>query len=172
MILFTAFIIALVVSLLFTPLASRLAFRLGMMDGDSSEDAPGIPSIGGLAIFLGFTASILAGMIIFPVLPGQTIVDTSISWRMLCLLMIFSGLLMTVTGFIDDRIELKPTTKLLLHSIVAAAAGVSSYLEGETEPLPGYRGLYWMAAPITLLWLLGITNSINLLDHADGVTSG
>ncbi len=62
-----------------------------MMDGDSSEDAPGIPSIGGLAIFLGFTASILAGMIIFPVLPGQTIVDTSISWRMLCLLMIFSA---------------------------------------------------------------------------------
>lgn len=173
MILFTAFIIALVVSLLFTPLASRLAFRLGMMDGDSSEDAPGIPSIGGLAIFLGFTASMLAGMIIFPVLPGQTIVDTSISWRMLCLLMVFSGLLMTVTGFIDDRIELKPTTKLLLHSIVAAAAGVFFILRGAKLSLfLDTGGLYWMAAPITLLWLLGITNSINLLDHADGVTSG
>lgn len=173
MILFTALMISLILTLILTPLASRIAMKLGMVDGDSEEKSSRIPSIGGLAIFLGFAASITAGMIIFPVLPGQIVADTSISWRSLCTLILASGLLMTITGFIDDRIELKPSTKLLLHSLVAAVAGAFFILKGaQVRLFLDTGGVNWLAAPLTLLWLLGITNSINLLDHADGVTSG
>lgn len=169
MILFTAMMISLVLTLVFTPLTSRLASRLGMLDGGSG----GVPVIGGIAVFAGFSASIAAGMMIFPVLPGQSVTDTGISWQVLCTLILIFGFLMTVTGFIDDRMVLKPSVKLLLHSLVAVVAGVFFVMNGASLRLfLDVGGLNWMAAPITLIWLLGITNSINLLDHADGVTAG
>ena len=171
MILFTAFIVSLIVALILTPLTSRLALRLGMVDGGSGGTR--IPHTGGLAIFLGFAASISAGLIIFPNLPGQIVVDTSISWRVLCTLMLASGFLITITGFIDDRIELKPSMKLILHSLVAVVAGVFFVIKGaQLRLFLDTGGINWLAAPITLVWLVGITNSINLLDHADGVTAG
>lgn len=173
MILFTALMVALIVSLILTPLASRLAVKTGMVDGGSEGRGSRIPHAGGLAIFFGFASSIAAGMIIFPVLPGQIVADTSISWRVLCTLILASGLLMTITGFIDDRIELKPGTKLILHSLVAVVAGVFFVIKGaQVRLFLDTGGVNWLAAPITLIWLLGITNSINLLDHADGVTAG
>ncbi len=173
MILLTAFVISLVVSLLLTPLASRLATRLGMIDPGSPEGCSGIPTIGGIAIFLGFAVAILAGMIIFPFLPGEGVADTPISWKSLCILLVSSGFLMTLTGFIDDKMVFKPGTKLLLHSLVVTAAGVFFLLKGaQVRLFLETSGVNWLAAPVTLLWLLGITNSMNLLDHADGVTAG
>jgi len=166
-------IIALVISLIFTPLASRLALRLGMVDRKMGKSSSPVPSIGGLAIFLGFALSITAGLVIFPIFPDQGIADTPISWRSLCLLIIGSGFLMTATGFIDDRFELSPSMKLLLHSIVSIAVGVLFVLKGaQLRLFLEGSSLSWLAAPVTLLWLLGITNSVNLLDHADGVTAG
>lgn len=173
MILFTALMISLILTLVLTPLASRIAVRLGIVDGGSQGDGSRIPTAGGLAIFFGFSASIAAGMIIFPALPGQIVADTGISWRALCTLILASGFLMTITGFIDDRIELKPLTKLLLHSFVAAVAGALFIIKGaQVRLFLDIGGVNWLAAPLTLIWLLGITNSINLLDHADGVTAG
>lgn len=170
MILFTSMMVALISTLILTPLSSRAAHRLGIVD---KSNGMGIPSTGGLAIFFGFAASIAAGMIIFPVLPGHSVTDTGISWRALCTLILASGGLMTLTGFIDDRIELKPVTKLLLHSLVAVVAGAFFVMKGaQIRLFLDSGGVNWLAAPITMIWLLGITNSVNLLDHADGVTGG
>lgn len=173
MILLTAFVISLVFALLLTPLASRLAIRFGMVDSAVPDGSSGIPTIGGIAIFLGFSAAMLAGMIIFPFLPGEGVADTPISWRSLCVLMVSSGFLMTLTGFIDDKMEFRPGIKLLLHSVVVTGAGVYFLMKGaQVRLFLESSGVNWLAAPVTVLWLLGITNSMNLLDHADGVTAG
>jgi UDP-GlcNAc:undecaprenyl-phosphate GlcNAc-1-phosphate transferase len=173
MILLTSLTVALVFSLLLTPLMSRLAGKWGFVDRGSKSGGSGTPVMGGVAVFLGFAAAIVAGMLIFPVLPGESIADTPLSWRSICILVLASGFLMALTGFLDDRFELSPRTKLLLHSAVVLIAGalfvvngaqVHLFLEGDH--------IAWLAAPITLVWLLGITNSVNLLDHADGVTAG
>lgn len=173
MILLTAMILALITSLVLTPLASRLAVKLSMVDRKKESGSAPVPFMGGIAIFLGFAVSISAGMVIFPVLPGQVVSDTAISWRSLCLLIMGSGLLMTFSGLLDDKFELRPSMKLLLHSIVATAVGVLFVIKGaQLRLFIEDSSLSWLAAPVTLLWLLGITNSVNLLDHADGVTAG
>jgi len=173
MILLTGMVIALVVSLILTPLLSRLSVKTGMVDRTVKTRQGGIPTLGGVAIFLGFAVSISAGLLIFPVLPGESIADTSLSWQTICVLMLSAGFLMALTGFIDDKFQLSPFMKLLLHSLVAVIAGVFFLLKGAQIRLFLDAGsIAWLAAPVTLIWLLGITNSINLLDHADGVTAG
>jgi UDP-GlcNAc:undecaprenyl-phosphate GlcNAc-1-phosphate transferase len=173
MILLTSLTVALVFSLLLTPLMSRLAGKLGFVDRGNRSGSSGIPVMGGVAVFLGFAAAIVAGMLIFPVLPGESIADTPLSWQSICILVLASGFLMALTGFLDDRFELSPRTKLLLHSVVVLIAGAFFVVNGAQVHLflEGGR-IAWLAAPITLVWLLGITNSVNLLDHADGVTAG
>lgn len=173
MILLTSFVIALVVSLILTPLTARLAGKFGFVDSRDRPNHVGTPIMGGVAIFLGFSAAIVAGMVIFPVLPGQGIADTHISWQTLCVLTLISGFLMALTGFLDDKFELSPSMKLFLHSLVAIIAGILFVVNGaQVRLFLDGSALAWLAAPLTLLWLLGITNSINLLDHADGVTGG
>lgn len=173
MILLTSLVIALVVSLLMTPLMSRLACKWGFVDSKGKTENTGMPVMGGIAIFLGFAVAITAGMLIFPVLPDESIADTPLSWRSICILVLVSGFLMALTGFLDDKFELSPRMKLFLHSVVAIIVGILFVMNGAQVRLflEGSR-LAWLAAPITLIWLLGITNSINLLDHADGVTAG
>ena len=173
MILLTSMVIGLVVSLILTPLMSRLAGKWGFVDGRKQTENVGIPVMGGVAIFLGFAAAIVAGMLIFPVLPGESIVDTPLSWRSICIFMLVSGFLMALTGFLDDKFELSPRMKLFLHSIVAIVVGTLFVVNGAQVRL-FLEGSHvaWLTAPVTLIWLLGITNSINLLDHADGVTAG
>lgn len=173
MILITSLVIALLVSFLLTPLMSRLAGKWGFVDSKDKPGSSGTPFMGGVAIFLGFAAAIVAGMLFFPVLPGESIVDTSLSWRSICILVLVSGFLMALTGFLDDKYELSPQMKLFLHSVVAIVVGILFVVNGAQVRLflEGTR-VAWLAAPVTLIWLLGITNSINLLDHADGVTAG
>ena len=173
MILLTSFVVALLVSFIITPLTSRIAGKWGFVDMKHEAETPGVPTLGGVAIFLGFAASIVAGMLIFPVLPGENIADTPLSWQSICILVLVSGFLMALTGFIDDKYELSPITKLILHSVVAVAAGTLFVLKGaQVRLFLEGSPAGWLTAPITLIWLLGITNSINLLDHADGVTAG
>lgn len=173
MILLTSFVIALVVSLLITPLMSRLAWKCGLVSREENRGNSGTPIMGGVAVFLGFSAAIVAGMLIFPVLPGESIADTPLSWRSICILMLVSGFLMSLTGFLDDKYALSPRMKLFLHSVVAIVVGTLFVVNGAQVRLflEGSQ-IAWLAVPVTLVWLLGITNSVNLLDHADGVTAG
>jgi UDP-GlcNAc:undecaprenyl-phosphate GlcNAc-1-phosphate transferase len=173
MILLTSFIVAVVVSFVLTPLVSRFAPKRESIRNTGLSNVSATPVTGGVAIFIGFTMAIVAGMLIYPVLPGENIADTPLSWRSVCILVLASGFLMALTGFVDDRYEFSPKVKLVLHSIVVVIAGTLFVVNGAQVHLFLESGsIAWLAAPVTLIWLLGITNSVNLLDHADGVTAG
>jgi UDP-GlcNAc:undecaprenyl-phosphate GlcNAc-1-phosphate transferase len=105
--------------------------------------------LGGVAIYI----SVLLSFIIFT--PRLTIAYPLLA----------AGTLMFATGLIDDVVHIKPYTKLVLQLI--AASVVVSF--GLRLPWGDYR---WVNDVLTIFWLVGITNAINLLDNMDGLAAG
>ena len=106
-------------------------------------------------------------------LPEGNIADTPLNWQSLGFMVVGGGFLLALTGLLDDILELSPRTKLMMQSLSALAVGVYFVVKGAQVSLFLSGGsLAWLAAPITLIWLVGITNSLNLLDHADGLAAG
>src|SRR5690606_6394800 len=84
------------------------------------------------------------------------------------------GTIIVITGALDDRFDLSPRWKLL-GQIAAAVAVMSFGLDIEMVHLPFVEtevSLGWLSYPITLLWIVGISNAINLIDGLDGLASG
>src|SRR5262245_38932459 len=73
--------------------------------------------------------------------------------------------LLFVTGLVDDLVEIKPYTKLVVQLI---AATITVYF-GLRLPWTGHQAVNDV---ITILWLVGITNAVNLLDNMDGLAAG
>jgi UDP-GlcNAc:undecaprenyl-phosphate GlcNAc-1-phosphate transferase len=170
-----AFLGALVAALLLTPAARRIALRMDVMDkpGGRKKHASATPLLGGMAIYASFSISVLAGLLLWSGLTEGITADTPLNWRSLGLMVIGGGFLVAVTGLLDDLLDLTARLKLLLQSLSAVAVGVYFVLMGAQLSLflTG-SPLAWLAAPITIVWLVGITNSVNLLDHADGLSAG
>lgn len=103
--------------------------------------------MGGIAIFVSF---VVTGLIFQP--SAYTYVS-------------LGAVLMFGTGFYDDRFELKPIMKFLLQFLAASLLVVSGFLISS-------QWSYWLAIPLTYLWVIGITNAFNLLDNMDGLAAG
>lgn len=86
---------------------------------------------------------------------------------------LLGGSIVLVVGLLDDMRPLKPLTKLLWQ---LAAASVTIYFGVEisfiTNPINGVLPLGFIAIPLTLIWLVGMTNAVNLIDGLDGLASG
>jgi len=107
------------------------------------------PILGGTAIYLAFLTSFL----IFAPKAGHSYA------------ILLGGTLLFVVGFIDDVVTIKPYAKLVAQ-LVAASVVVSS---GMHLPWVDYQ---WINDVLTIFWLVGITNAINLLDNMDGLAGG
>ena len=145
-------------SLLLTPLVKKLAWYLGAVDHPNERriNQQSIPSLGGLAIYISFVLS----LIILGVEHKFYGVVISIS-------------LIVLLGFIDDLYELPAGIKLS-GQIIAALILISwgTKIELITNPAGGVYYLGYLAVPITLLWLVGVTNTVNLIDGLDGLAAG
>lgn len=159
---FIAFFAAIVISFALTPLARLLAIKVGAMDVPKEarkiHNKP-MPYFGGLAIYV----SIIACMFVF--MPHT---KTNIS-------IMVGASIIVATGVVDDMRGLSPRIKLLMQIV---AAGVAIYggvlIHFVTNPLSatGMTLLMDLTIPITLFWIVGITNTINLIDGLDGLASG
>ncbi len=166
-----AFFAALSLSVFLTPLARRVALRHRFVDKPEGRKRHLMttPLLGGMAIYLSFAFIVLAGML---VLDGTSSM-ISLDWKSLCILVIAGAGLMAVVGLLDDILGLSPILKLILHTLAAALAGFVFMTKGAL--LSGFltgSSLAWLTVPMTVIWLVGITNSVNLLDHADGLSAG
>ncbi|MSP11380.1 MAG: undecaprenyl/decaprenyl-phosphate alpha-N-acetylglucosaminyl 1-phosphate transferase [Chloroflexi bacterium] len=153
----TNFMLIFVAALLFavggTPLARRLALRLGVIDLPSERKVHTIPTprLGGLAIY---AAAMMALIIfgdrgylseLFGILVGATLVSSLGAW--------------------DDRSGLRPSLKFagqMLAALILIGAGV----EITIFPHPLLNIL------TTIFWVVGITNALNLMDNMDGLSGG
>ena len=160
----TALLLALIVSFLATPLVRRLAFKIGAVDvprdNRRMHDHP-IPRLGGLAIFLGFFVSVLAYAHLDLELQG---------------ILIGAGMIV-VLGIADDIHSLPAKFKLVVQiaaALCAALHGVA--IEVINNPNIFSENEYWVlggwSIPLSILWIVAITNAVNLIDGLDGLADG
>lgn len=148
-----AFILSFVFALYWTPLLRKAALQLGIVDqadGALKKHDGSVPYFGGVAVFLGFLLTV--GVL------------TDFSQETLGLLL--SGSIALMVGLIDDFGVLTPSQKLLGQTLAALVLIKSgTYIKLEFLPL-------WVAIPLTVLWILAVTNALNIIDIMDGLASG
>ncbi|MBQ6297729.1 MAG: undecaprenyl/decaprenyl-phosphate alpha-N-acetylglucosaminyl 1-phosphate transferase [Selenomonadaceae bacterium] len=167
-----AFAVALIVALAITPLIILLAKKTGAMDAPNARKVhkKPIPRIGGLAIYAGFMASIIFVVIKYG-LDAEMIRET--------VGLMLSGTLIVALGLVDDYKNLPAKIKLL-GQICAAAMLVLVFdvrIDFVTDPFGDYIYLDnfpipHLAIPVTMFWLVGLTNTVNLIDGLDGLAAG
>ena len=152
-----AFVVAGVVSLVLTPLAIRAALRLGVLDrpGAHKSHRTPTPYLGGVAIVLAVTLAITVAAVV----RGETVTTLT---QLLGILAI--ALAMAATGLLDDLRGLPVTIRFGLQ--LAAAVGLW-VLEVRVD----LTGTPAIDLPLTVLWTVGITNAMNLLDNMDGLSA-
>ena len=154
-----AFSIALVVAYFITPKVMELAIKVGALDApDERKVHKGmIPRMGGLAIYAGFVLAVLASMYVSREIMG----------------LLVGGTIILIVGIIDDLKPLPANVKLL-GQIVAAAVLVmfDIRIEWLTNPFGEMIYVDYLAIPLTILWVVGLTNTVNLIDGLDGLAAG
>lgn len=152
-----AFVVAGVISLVLTPLAIRAALRLGVLDrpGEHKSHTTPTPYLGGVAIVVAVTLAIVLAAVV----RGEEL-DTL--GQLLGLLGI--ALAMALTGLVDDLRGLPVALRFGLQ--FAAALGL--FALGIRITLTGAPGA---DLALTVLWTIGITNAMNLLDNMDGLSA-
>ena len=154
-----AFLAAIVTSLLITPLVIKLAIKIGATDKPNKRKVHSkiMPRLGGLAIFGGVVAGYFVGGLYNEKITGITV----------------GAIIIVITGILDDKYELSAKYKLL-GQLLAAGAVVGSGLTIDhlTIPFLGTYDLGLWTFPITVFWIVAITNAINLIDGLDGLSAG
>ena len=159
-----ALVTAMVVALITTPVVKSLAFRVGAVDVPKDNrrmhDHP-IPRMGGLAIFFGFLLSVLIYVELTPELTG----------------MLLGGVIIVVLGIFDDIYALGAKFKLMVQIAAALVAVLSgNVIEVLSNPNVFSSDLWWelgwLAYPVTIIWIVAITNAVNLIDGLDGLANG
>ncbi|WP_141335944.1 glycosyltransferase family 4 protein [Paenibacillus sp. tmac-D7] len=159
------FAVAMLIALLMTPLVKRFAFWVGAVDAPNHRKVHSriMPRLGGLAIFIAFVAAY------FVVSPAMDALKSDVVFGLLV-----GGVIVVVIGALDDRFDLSPKLKLL-GQILAASVVVYSGVVIDLVNVPfgdGVISLEWLAVPLTIFWIVGVTNAINLIDGLDGLSAG
>ena len=162
-----AFLAALGVALLVTPVVIAFARRTGALDKPDARKVHvrPIPRIGGIGIYAAFMVSILIQL---------TFVDLSAEYMMSLIGLMTGGTIIVAIGIIDDYCDLPAKVKLL-GQIAAAAVVVIGFdvrIDVITDPLGDYIYLEFLAIPATIFWIVGLTNTVNLIDGLDGLAAG
>lgn len=156
---FCAVVLALLIAFTTTPAVRALAHIIGAIDvprDNRRMHKKPIPRIGGLSIFLAFVISTALFCEI-----NEALISVYIG-----------GLLIVVVGVLDDINPLNAWVKLFAQ-IVAAVVAVLSGVRLEFINLFGdYINFGVWSIPLTIFWIVGLTNAINLIDGLDGLACG
>lgn len=151
-----------------TPFVIRFAKRVGAVDRPNERkvsDRAAMPLMGGLAVGVGLAAGLLVAVVLEPeALPLDRILGFAVGATILMLV-----------GAWDDRFTMKAYVKLgfqILAAVIAVRVGYgidvfSDPITVQTYVVPG-----WIMWPVSLVWIVGVTNAMNLIDGLDGLSSG
>jgi UDP-GlcNAc:undecaprenyl-phosphate GlcNAc-1-phosphate transferase len=148
-----AFALAAVLAVLLTPKMREAALRFGIVDqptGPLKRHREPVPYLGGLAIYLAFLLSLAATLRFDEDVLG----------------ILLAGAIVVLLGLVDDLGQLGPWTKLA-GQVVAVLVLLKSGIFIQLTFLP-----VWVSIPLSVLWLLAVTNAFNLIDIMDGLSAG
>ncbi|MBJ6361910.1 glycosyltransferase family 4 protein [Paenibacillus sp. GCM10012307] len=169
---FSGFAIALVFALVLTPLVKKFAFAVGAIDKPNHRKVHTriMPRLGGLAIYVAFAAGLL---ILLPFAPEGLFDSSDMN---LIRAMLAGGTLIVLIGALDDRYELSAKVKLVgqLAAACIVVFGFDVKINFVNIPFGGSMQSIaeWISIPLTVFWIVGVTNAINLIDGLDGLASG
>lgn len=157
------FIGSLLLTSFMTPALRLVALKLGITDKPNQSHKTHrepVPYLGGLAIVLSI-CMVTYGSALFTDFSRQTILLSSA--------ILFPALIMALVGLIDDIKQLSPWPRFLAQNSLALLA---TAILVSTDTLGSPLGFIMLDFAVTVLWIVGITNSINFFDNIDGGASG
>jgi UDP-GlcNAc:undecaprenyl-phosphate/decaprenyl-phosphate GlcNAc-1-phosphate transferase len=157
---FRTLVVCFLVSILITPLVKKIAFLIGATDKPNQRKVhlTTMPRLGGLAIFISF----IVGIYMFkPINPSASAI-------------LLGSLIIIITGICDDLFELSAKIKLFGQLAAAMIVVFFGNIQVDFINLPFGAQLEFglLSIPFTILWIVGITNAINLIDGLDGLAAG
>jgi len=170
-----AFVLAALISLFATPVVRRAIRRVGLLDhpDERRTQRRPLPRGGGLAVMVAFVAvgGILA--IVGSAVPG---VPPTSGVDMGELIALFGGgILAAVLGVIDDALDLRARWQFLgqiVVALVAVAAGITVDFIGNPFGSDNIDFPAWFSISFTVVWVVGMINSLNFIDGLDGLSTG
>ncbi|MBM7566497.1 glycosyltransferase family 4 protein [Paenibacillus sacheonensis] len=167
-----AFIISLCLALALTPLVIKLAYKIGAIDKPNHRKVHTkiMPRLGGLGIYAAFVGAYFA---VQPFIPEGLFRSYD---KNLVNAMLAGGTIIVLIGALDDRFELSAKVKLLGQIIAACVVVFGFGVKIDLLNIPFGEAMQpvaaWVSIPITILWIVGVTNAINLIDGLDGLAAG
>lgn len=171
------FLAAGLTTLLMTPLARKVAWKLGAVDYPNARriNREPIPRMGGIAVFLGITAAFVVQYLGTTYLRWPMVLAPSPHLKNIRYWSLVGGFVcIFLVGAIDDVFQLKPLHKLL-GQVVAASIAVGGGLVIGVIVNPFTEGplcMGWLSYPVTVAYLVAYVNIFNLIDGLDGLASG
>lgn len=156
------FAAAFAISLVTTPFSIYFAKKVGAIDKPKARGMhkESIPRMGGIAIVCGFMISILVFM------PFMQDLD-----KKQCFGILLGALIIVILGMLDDIYDLNAKLKFGVQ-IVAAFVAIYCGVRINFVFWPFASKISIFSIPVTLLWIVGITNAVNLIDGLDGLAAG
>ncbi|MEA5503658.1 MraY family glycosyltransferase [Halotia wernerae UHCC 0503] len=145
------------------PTVRKFALRVGWADQPNARrlNREPLPNAGGLAIYAGVIAALILASLLRPIELQSVLAQV--------LTILLGGSILVLVGFIDDQFSLPPSVRLwtqILTALLLFANGISIEVSVGT-PIDSI-----LSMGLTVLWVVGITNAINLMDGMDGLAGG
>lgn len=153
-----AFVIALIVTYICTPLVRTLAVKIGAIDAPDARKVHqvSIPRLGGLAIYIGYMVSLLYSVKDISSVKG----------------LLIGSVILVAVGIWDDVKQIGPKTKLLGQIVAALMLPIFDNAIHFISIGDHLLYLEYLSIPLTVFWIVGFTNIVNLIDGLDGLAAG
>ena len=166
------FAASLALAAVLTPVVRKLAFRIGAVDVPNQRKVHNttMPRLGGLAIYAAFASVVLLLLLwISPEWLGA-------QDRNLITALLAGGTIIALLGALDDKYDLPAKLKFAVQLGVACLVVFGFNVKIEFVNIPFGSAMQpvgeWLGIPLTILWIVGVTNAINLIDGLDGLAAG
>jgi UDP-GlcNAc:undecaprenyl-phosphate GlcNAc-1-phosphate transferase len=161
------FISALIVSVGLTFVVLKLTRRFGILKYPGYRRLHNVPTptMGGIAIALATASGLILAALLLP--------DLFDEYRDRFFFLTLASFVILVTGIIDDKWELSARAKIIGELVATTVLIMGGFrIENISNPFGESIELGWLSYPLTYLWVLGLTNAINLSDGLDGFAAG
>lgn len=157
------FVLSLFIALVSTPIVRKFAIKIGAVDVPKDNrrvHKEAMPFLGGIAIYL----AVILGALIYLPMDKSTVA------------ILIGGTIIALSGIIDDLRDLSPKMKLIfqiLAGVILVLGDVRiDYITNPFTVESTMIELGILSIPITIFWVVGITNTLNLIDGLDGLAAG
>jgi UDP-GlcNAc:undecaprenyl-phosphate GlcNAc-1-phosphate transferase len=165
-----AFFVSALSAAVFTPLVISGAKRWQLLDAPDDKrhlhDRP-VPRLGGVAIFIATMLGIASTLLYAPARATLTP-----AWQQFVLALVLGGTVLFGAGLVDDLRRIRPVAKIIVQCVAALIVAKLGFRIEILGIGSSVLHLGWFSIPLTVLWIVAVTNAFNLIDGLDGLATG